>query len=181
MAVSAAHFPDPLAWDPHRWERVADPEADPKRLVDYGFGMVSASASSPYLPFGAGRHRCIGEQFAYVQLTTILALMVRNFRFANVEGRSGVVGTDYSVSLGGCMGVRVRVIADALVAVFVREAVDAGGHSLGEEARSWDIDVASWYDVEVWVWSVQLTVRSCGSRSGGCIIELAVSRLLCGR
>ncbi|MCJ1415336.1 Sterol 14-alpha demethylase [Xylographa parallela] len=96
MAVSAAHFPDPQTWNPHRWDCVDDLEADAKRQVDYGFGMVSASASSPYLPFGAGRHRCIGEQYAYVQLTTILALMVRNFTLRNVEGKKGVVGTDYS-------------------------------------------------------------------------------------
>ena len=97
MAVSSAHFPHPERWDPHRWDHIDDIEKDSKLKVDYGFGMVSASASSPYLPFGAGRHRCIGEQFAYVQLTTILALMVRNFWLRNVEGRSGVVGTDYSV------------------------------------------------------------------------------------
>ncbi len=30
--------------------------------VDYGFGAVSKGTESPYQPFGAGRHRCIGEQ-----------------------------------------------------------------------------------------------------------------------
>jgi cytochrome P450 len=48
------------------------------------------------LPFGAGRHRCIGEQFAYVQVLTILATFVRQFRFKNLPGR-GLVATDYSV------------------------------------------------------------------------------------
>jgi len=46
--------------------------------VDYGFGTVSKGTESPYQPFGAGRHRCIGEGFAYVQLQTILAAFVRN-------------------------------------------------------------------------------------------------------
>jgi cytochrome P450 len=67
-------------------------------MEDYGYGMISKGASSPYLPFGAGRHRCIGEQFAYVQLGTVLASMVRLVKFTQVEGREneGVVKTDYS-------------------------------------------------------------------------------------
>lgn len=28
---------------------------------DFGWGVISTGASSPYLPFGAGRHRCIGS------------------------------------------------------------------------------------------------------------------------
>ena len=49
--------------------------------VDFGWGMVSSGASSPYLPFGAGRHRCIGEQFAYMQLGTIISYFVRHFEW----------------------------------------------------------------------------------------------------
>ena len=57
---------------------------------------MTKGASSPYLPFGAGRHRCIGEAFAYVQLGTVTAMMVRRFKLRNMEGVKGVVGTDYS-------------------------------------------------------------------------------------
>ncbi|MCJ1285623.1 Lanosterol 14-alpha-demethylase [Xylographa opegraphella] len=133
MAVSATHFQDPQTWDPHRWDHVHDLEADTKHQVDYGFGMVSASASSPYLPFGAGRHRCIGEQFAYVQLTTILALMVRNFRLRNVEGKSGVVGTDYSVSQFWVS--KTTVPAGDLMIVFVLEAFGTSSYTMGEEMK----------------------------------------------
>ncbi|KAJ6610033.1 cytochrome P450 [Mycena sp. CBHHK59/15] len=45
--------------------------------IDYGFGAVSKGTESPYQPFGAGKHRCIGEQFAYVQICTIIATMLR--------------------------------------------------------------------------------------------------------
>jgi sterol 14-demethylase len=38
---------------------------------------VSKGTDSPYQPFGAGRHRCIGEQFAYLQLGTIIATIIR--------------------------------------------------------------------------------------------------------
>jgi len=56
--------------------------------IDYGFGMVSKGTESPYQPFGAGRHRCIGESFAYVQLGSIIATVVRNLELRLPAGRS---------------------------------------------------------------------------------------------
>lgn len=96
------YFPEPMLWEPHRWEeghRLAyeaprDHEKD--EMEDYGYGMVSKGASSPYIPFGAGRHRCIGEQFAYVQLGTILASIVRLIKVRTLDGKDGIVPTDYS-------------------------------------------------------------------------------------
>lgn len=72
-------------WDPSRWN---DPEGvaaqaykqyddDNGNKVDFGFGLVSKGTESPYQPFGAGRHRCIGEQFAYLQLGTVISTIVR--------------------------------------------------------------------------------------------------------
>ncbi|KAG6828537.1 hypothetical protein H0H92_007615 [Tricholoma furcatifolium] len=77
---------DALKWDPYRW---SDPEgvaaqafatyADENgEKIDYGFGAVSKGTESPYQPFGAGKHRCIGEQFAYLQLGTLVATVIRS-------------------------------------------------------------------------------------------------------
>lgn len=96
-----SHFPSPDLWEPHRWdegsplhatnaEGVEAAAEDEK--VDYGYGLVSKGAGSPYLPFGAGRHRCIGEAFAYVQLGVITAEVVKLLK---LRGES-VPGTDYS-------------------------------------------------------------------------------------
>ena len=98
---SEVHFPEPDLWEPHRWDQGSplhgtNQEVDDDEKVDYGYGLVSKGAGSPYLPFGAGRHRCIGEAFAYVQLGTITAMMVRQFRLRNLEGKQGLVETDYS-------------------------------------------------------------------------------------
>lgn len=94
----AEYFPNPMLWDPHRWEvgsgGVIGTEVEEEKF-DYGYGLISKGASSPYLPFGAGRHRCIGEQFAVVQLLTITATMVRMFKLRNVDGKKDVVETDY--------------------------------------------------------------------------------------
>jgi cytochrome P450 len=103
--TSSAHFPNPMKWEPHRWDAgsggtnlPAATKEDEEEKIDYGYGLVTKGASSPYLPFGAGRHRCIGEQFAYLQLGTILATMVREFKFFNLDGSNQVPETDYSVS-----------------------------------------------------------------------------------
>lgn len=97
------YFPDPMKWEPHRWDAGSGgakvQAAEEEEKFDYGYGLITKGASSPYLPFGAGRHRCIGEQFAYLQIGTTLATMVRTFKFKNPPGQKGLVGTDYSVSL----------------------------------------------------------------------------------
>lgn len=98
MGKSDEYFQNADTWDPHRWEQMADPKDQEKEKMDYGYGLVSTGADSTYLPFGAGRHRCIGEQFAYVQITVVVSVIVRHFRLRNVEGKTGVVATDYSVS-----------------------------------------------------------------------------------
>ena len=92
------YFPNPSLWEPHRWDpgNPAHVDEDDEK-IDYGYGLVSKGAGSPYLPFGAGRHRCIGEQFAYVQLGAILATMVRHFKFGQLVEGKPLVGTDYSV------------------------------------------------------------------------------------
>jgi len=74
-------------WDPYRW---SDPtgvaareykEYTEGKVENFGFGAISKGTTSSYLPFGAGRHRCIGEQFAFLQLGTIISTLIRNFEF----------------------------------------------------------------------------------------------------
>lgn len=98
VSLSDEHFPDPQRWDPHRWDNIIDSDEMDKEKFDYGYGLVSTGAGSPYLPFGAGRHRCIGEHYAYLQLSMIVAIVVREFKFQSIPGKEGVVPTDYSVS-----------------------------------------------------------------------------------
>ena len=95
-ALSEEYFPNAKTWDPHRWDERVKEESTEDDLIDYGYGTVSKGTKSPYLPFGAGRHRCIGEKFAYVNLGVIVATMVRNFKFHTLDGKAGVPPTDYT-------------------------------------------------------------------------------------
>ncbi|WEW55696.1 Lanosterol 14-alpha-demethylase [Emydomyces testavorans] len=93
--LSEEYFPDAQVWDPRRWESATEIETDGD-MVDYGYGAVSKGTRSPYLPFGAGRHRCIGEKFAYVNLCTIIATLIRNLKLSTLDGKCWVPPTDYS-------------------------------------------------------------------------------------
>jgi sterol 14-demethylase len=104
-ATDSQYFPEPDLWEPRRWDPDSplapsivrnEQKEDEEEKIDYGYGLVSKGTASPYLPFGAGRHRCIGEQFANVQLQTIVAMTVRTFKFRNVDGSNDVIGTDYA-------------------------------------------------------------------------------------
>lgn len=91
-------------WDPARWldqdgeaaaayRQYADEKGE---KVDYGFGAVSKGTESPYQPFGAGRHRCIGEQFAYLQIGVIISTIIRKIE---LRLESGVPKHNYHVSI----------------------------------------------------------------------------------
>lgn len=63
-------FPDPLTFDPDRWLDSAQPPP-----------------SGAFLPFGAGKHKCIGDRFALTELITAIATIVRTVRLELVEDR----------------------------------------------------------------------------------------------
>lgn len=92
-ALSEEFFPNPHEWDPHRWEGRENKDDDDEDGGDLAF---SKGSRSPYLPFGAGRHRCIGEKFAYLNLSVIIATLVREFQFSTVDGSRDVPPTDYT-------------------------------------------------------------------------------------
>jgi cytochrome P450 len=64
----AALWPDPLRFDPDRFER-----APVHRFA--------------YFPFGAGPRVCIGEGFAWTELGVLLATLAQTFRFRLVAGQ----------------------------------------------------------------------------------------------
>ncbi|KAG2365574.1 hypothetical protein BDR07DRAFT_1481188 [Suillus spraguei] len=94
---------NPMKWDPTRW---SDPEGvaaqafntysdENGEKIDYGFGAVSKGTESPYQPFGAGRHRCIGEQFAYLQLGVVISSIIRKVEIRLDDGIREIPAHNY--------------------------------------------------------------------------------------
>ncbi|MEV0190561.1 cytochrome P450 [Kitasatospora purpeofusca] len=67
-----ALHPDPLRFDPDRWY-----DADGTGRTGTG---GAAAARQAFLPFGAGKHKCIGEAFAWAELTVATAAILRRWR-----------------------------------------------------------------------------------------------------
>ena len=59
------HFPDPDRFDPGRYAPGRDEDKQ-------GFAWI---------PFGAGRHRCVGAAFAMMQLKAIFSVLLREYEF----------------------------------------------------------------------------------------------------
>ncbi|CDO94259.1 unnamed protein product [Kluyveromyces dobzhanskii CBS 2104] len=89
------YFPNAEKFNPHRWDNDAASSYASGEQVDYGFGSISKGVSSPYLPFGGGRHRCIGEHFAYMQLGTILSNFIRTLTWKYADDSATVPTPDF--------------------------------------------------------------------------------------
>jgi len=74
MHRDARFFPDPLRFDPERWT----PEAKESR------------PQYSYFPFGGGARRCIGEGFAWMEGTLLVATIARRWRMRLVSGHAVV-------------------------------------------------------------------------------------------
>jgi len=58
-------FPEPARFDPSRYE---EERGEDRQLF-------------AWIPFGAGRHRCVGSAFAMMQLKAIFSILLRRFEF----------------------------------------------------------------------------------------------------
>ncbi|MCO1576206.1 cytochrome P450 [Crossiella sp. SN42] len=76
------HHPRPLHFDPDRW--------------------TTPPAPGTYLPFGGGRHRCVGERFAIAEMMIATATIASQWRLRPLPGyrvRSVAYATHHPVSL----------------------------------------------------------------------------------
>ncbi len=89
-------FPNPEGFDPDRWE----PEKAAK-LPRYA-----------YFPFGGGPRVCIGNHFAMMEATLILATLVQRFRFELLPGQRLELAPSVTLRPRG-EGLRMRVVERA--------------------------------------------------------------------
>ncbi|MCG6497900.1 cytochrome P450 [Kitasatospora sp. A2-31] len=74
--------PEPLRFRPDRW-RSDDAAAGSGPAAD---GGPAGSGRQAFLPFGAGKHKCIGEAFAWAELIVAAAAILRRWRPTAVAG-----------------------------------------------------------------------------------------------
>ena len=93
-------------WVMHRNPRhFADPDRfDPRRFAAEAIG---SRPRFTYLPFGAGRRLCIGEEFAWMQGVAIMAIVARRFRLLLPSGQKVV--PEPNVTLRPRGGLRMRL------------------------------------------------------------------------
>jgi cytochrome P450 len=88
-----------------RW--FGDPERfDPSRWID---GRRDAVPRHAYLPFGTGPRSCIGEQFAWAEATTALAVICSRWTARTVSGTT--VTPQYRVTMRPSPGLPMQVTA----------------------------------------------------------------------
>ncbi len=80
FTVPAGHL---VATSPAVSNRMPEHFPEPERYLPERYlpGREEDRQSFAWIPFGAGRHRCVGAAFAMMQLKAIFSLLLRNFEF----------------------------------------------------------------------------------------------------
>jgi sterol 14-demethylase len=121
-------FQDPERFDPDRY----GPGREEDRRHPYG-----------WIPFGGGRHRCVGAAFAMMQLKAIFSILLRRFAFEMAQP-SGSYHNDHSkmvVQLAQPCRVRYRRRAADLTAGAGRVATHAGASAAAGAALRVRVDL----------------------------------------
>ncbi|KAL9184115.1 hypothetical protein ACHAXT_002201 [Thalassiosira profunda] len=81
-------WPEPNAFKPSRWEsKYANPEVpewagyDPAKWMNTNLYPNEVASDFAYLPFGGGARKCVGDEFATLEATVTLAMVLRRFDF----------------------------------------------------------------------------------------------------
>lgn len=87
------------------WSVNHDPEVfdkpekfDPTRFLN-SEGNVDRNSTDLFLPFGAGRRKCPGEQLARMELFLFFASMVQRCRIQSIPGREPIIDSKYGLTL----------------------------------------------------------------------------------
>lgn len=108
---------DPDAFRPERFsEEFTNPDFEGRwagyRPSAQGSSLYPNEVSSDFafMPFGGGARKCVGDQFAYMEATVILALLLRKYEFSFVGGPEAV-GMASGATIHTANGLRVKVQA----------------------------------------------------------------------
>lgn len=120
---SPALYEDPDVFRPERWLKPFGPGSrvpewngyDPERVT--GLGPNELSTDYALVPFGAGEFKCVGDQFAMMEATIVLAMLVQRYDFVPTYSSLEDVGIDIAATIHTKNGLRVRAIRRELESV----------------------------------------------------------------
>ena len=99
MAIYSIHrderyWPSPDTFDPERFLRpYKNPDIpewqgyDPSKWIESKLYPTEGSADFAYLPFGGGARKCVGDDFATMEATVTLAMVLRRYNFSFDESK----------------------------------------------------------------------------------------------
>ena len=103
---------NPYTFDPTRWERPFRNDKvkgwagyDPDKVT--GLYPNESASDFAFLPFGGGARKCIGDQFAVLEATVTMSVMLKKFDFA-FEGHPDDVGMQTGATIHTMNGLKMR-------------------------------------------------------------------------
>ena len=85
------YWENPSKYDPTRWERPFNNPGvkgwdgfDPDKVADFMLYPNEIATDYAFLPFGAGKRKCIGDQFAVLEAAVTFSMIMNKFDFTFV-------------------------------------------------------------------------------------------------
>ena len=103
--VDDRFFPEPARFAPSRWLFEDAAELSDDTLA----GTARDLPKMAYYPFGGGPRTCIGERFAWMEMTLVLAVLMQRCRFSLVPGQQIKARPIITQRPSGAIRMRVEV------------------------------------------------------------------------